>query len=136
MIRFTLISLLAASLLLVPCFAETPADRVFRNGKVYTADSHGTIAQAIAIRAGRIVYVGTNEGVAPFIAASTNLTDLQGRFLMPGLIDGHMHPLEGGLVLRKCSSECKPASIRQSPRSRMAGLKLLAGFRRVCVRAG
>jgi predicted amidohydrolase YtcJ len=111
MIRFTLISLLAASLLLVPCFAETPADRVFRNGKVYTADSHGTIAQAIAIRAGRIVYVGTNEGVAPFIAASTNLTDLQGRFLMPGLIDGHMHPLEGGLVLRKCSLNYEPLTV-------------------------
>jgi len=113
MTRFTLIPLLIASLLLVPCFAEAPAERVFRNGKIYTADPHGTLVQAIAIRDGRIVYVGTNEGVAPFIAASTNVTDLQGRFLMPGLIDGHMHPLEGGLVLRKCSLNYEPLTVLQ-----------------------
>jgi len=113
MTRFTLIPLLIASLLLVPCFAEAPAERVFRNGKIYTADPHGTLVQAIAIRDGRIVYVGTNEGVAPFIAASTNVTDLQGRFLMPGLVDGHMHPLEGGLVLRKCSLNYEPLTVLQ-----------------------
>jgi predicted amidohydrolase YtcJ len=147
MTRFTLIPLLIASLLLVPCFAEAPAERVFRNGKIYTADPHGTLVQAIAIRDGRIVYVGTNEGVALFIAASTNVTDLQGRFLMPGLIDGHMHPLEGGLVLRKCSLNYEPLTVPQmqqrvqacldktKSQERMAGSKSLAGFRRACVRA-
>ena len=52
MTRFTLIPLLIASLLLIPCFAEAPAERVFRNGKIYTADPHGTLVQAIAIRDG------------------------------------------------------------------------------------
>ena len=101
MTRFLLIGLVAASLI-ASCFAYPFADRVFRNGKIYTIDARGTIAQAIAIRDGRIVYVGTNDKLAPFIGASTKVTDLHGRFLMPGLIDGHMHPLEGGLVLRKC----------------------------------
>ena len=103
MTRFFALLLLAASLLLTPSFAQTPADRVFRNATVYTADARGTIAQAIAIRDGRIVYVGTNDGLALFIGPSTKVSDLQGRFLMPGLIDGHMHPLEAGLKLRKCS---------------------------------
>jgi len=109
---FLLVLLLAASLLL-PCYAETPADRVYRNGKVFTADVHGTVAQAIAIRDGRIVYVGTNDGVAPFIAASTKVSDLHGRFLMPGLIDGHMHPLEAGLKLRKCSLNYEPLTLQE-----------------------
>ncbi|HVO59296.1 MAG TPA: amidohydrolase [Terriglobales bacterium] len=107
MTRFFLVAFLATS-----CFAQT-ADRVYRNASVYTADTHGTIAQAIAIRDGRIVYVGTNEGVAPFIGTSTRVSDLQGRFLMPGLIDGHMHPLEGGLVLRKCSLNYEPLTVPQ-----------------------
>lgn len=109
---FLLVLLLAASLLL-PCYAETPADRVYRNGKVFTADVHRTVAQAIAIRDGRIVYVGTNDGVAPFIAASTKVSDLHGRFLMPGLIDGHMHPLEAGLKLRKCSLNYQPLTLQE-----------------------
>jgi hypothetical protein len=82
---------------------NTVADRVYHNGSVFTADAHGSIAQAVAIREGRIVYVGSNQGVVPFIGPSTKVTDLKGHFLMPGLVDGHMHPLEAGLKLRKCS---------------------------------
>jgi predicted amidohydrolase YtcJ len=103
MTRSIVLTLLAASLFLASSFAQTRADRVFRNATVYTADAHSTLAQAIAIRDGRIVYVGTDDGVAPFIGASTKVSDVQGHFLMPGLIDGHMHPLEAGLKLRKCS---------------------------------
>lgn len=100
-----LTSCLLFVLLFVSSFfaAENSADRVFRNGRIFTADARSSIAQAIAIREGRIVYVGNNDGVAAFIGPSTEVTDLQGRFLMPGLIDGHMHPLAGGLALRGCS---------------------------------
>ena len=145
MTRFLLIGLVAASLI-ASCFAQSSADRVFRNGKIYTIDARGTIAQAIAIRDGRIVYVGTNDKLAPFIGASTKVTDLHGRFLMPGLIDGHLHPLEGGLVLRKCGLNYEPLTVpemqgriqdclnKTKNRSRTAGSKSSAGFRRACVR--
>ena len=104
MTRFVAFYLFGISLLVASCLAtDAPADRAYRNGKVFTADADHSIAQAVAIREGRILYVGTNEGVAPFIGTSTKVTDLQGRFLMPGLIDGHMHPLEAGLKLQKCS---------------------------------
>lgn len=104
MTRFFTFHLLAGSLLLASCFAaNTAADRVYRNGTVFTADARGSIAQAVAILEGRIVYVGSNEGVVPFIGSSTKVTDLEGRFLMPGLVDGHLHPLEAGLKVQKFS---------------------------------
>jgi predicted amidohydrolase YtcJ len=79
------------------------ADRVYRNGVIFTSDARNGMAEAVAIRDGRIVYVGSNKGVAPFVGAATVTVDMKGRFLMPGLIDGHMHPLEAGLQLLKCS---------------------------------
>ncbi len=85
--------------------AATPpaADRVYRNATVFTAGAGSATAEALAIQGGRIVYVGANAGVAPFIGAATQDIDLKGRFVMPGLVDGHMHPLEAGTSLLKCS---------------------------------
>ena len=100
---------LAPLLLPTVLFAATasssagPADRVYRNGVIFTADARNSTAQALAIRDGRIVYVGSNQGLAPFVGAATVSVDLNGRFLMPGLVDGHMHPLEAGTQLLKCS---------------------------------
>ncbi len=92
---------------------STPADRVYRNGIVFTAATGNTLAEAVAIRDGRIVYVGSNQGVAPFVAASTQVIDLKGRFLMPGLVDGHMHPLEAGNELLKCGLNYEPLTIAE-----------------------
>ena len=80
-----------------------PADAVYRHGYVYTVDAHNAVAQAVAVRAGRLVYVGNDRGVATYIGPHTDVRDLGGRMLMPGLIDGHMHPLAGGASLVKCN---------------------------------
>src|SRR5262249_18352234 len=93
--------------------AETPADRVYRNGTVFTADALDSIREAVAIRDGRIVYVGSNEGVAAFIGPATKVTDLKGGFLMPGLVDGHLHPLEAGLKLAKCSLDYESLTVEE-----------------------
>ena len=85
--------------------AGKPAELAYRNGVVYTADAADTRAQAVAVSGGRIVYVGDDAGLAPLIGPDTRVVDLQGRMVMPGLIDGHLHPLEGGAVLLKCSLE-------------------------------
>jgi hypothetical protein len=104
MIRYAASLVLAVWLLLASSFAaDIPADRVFRNGTVFTADARDSIAEAVAIRDGHIVYVGSNEGVARFVGPSTKATDLKGGFVMPGIVDGHMHPLEAGQKMRKCS---------------------------------
>jgi hypothetical protein len=106
--RLVLVLLLSLPFALL---AETPADRVYRNGIVFTA-AHDN-AEAVAVRDGRIVYVGNNQGVSPFIAASTKVIDLKGRFLMPGLVDGHMHPLEAGNELLKCSLNYEPLTVAE-----------------------
>ena len=70
-----------------------PADLVVLNGKVITVDARGSIAQAVAIRDGRIVAVGTNAAVRELQAASTRVVDAAGRTVIPGLIDSHVHAL-------------------------------------------
>ena len=69
------------------------ADRVFRNAKVYSValDDTVTRAEAVAVKDGKIVYVGTNDGAAPFIGDKTRITDCKGCTILPGFGDGHMH---------------------------------------------
>ena len=80
-----------------------PADTVMTHGYVYTVDSHDSVAQAVAVSGGRIVYVGDDAGALDYIGRKTKTIDLGGRMLMPGLIDGHMHPQSGGLRLLNCN---------------------------------
>ncbi|EJM79078.1 amidohydrolase [Pseudomonas sp. GM55] len=82
--------------------AATPADTVMRNGYVYTVDGQNSVQQAIAISGGKIVYVGSDTGVAGFIGKQTQLIDLAGRMLMPGFVDAHMHPGDGGRAMTLC----------------------------------
>jgi len=102
MIFTTLESLLLAASVAAGSSPVGAADRVYRNGVLWTAVAGQPSAQALAIRDGRIVYVGGNAEVTPYIGTRTATVDLSGRFLMPGLIDGHMHPLQAGAQLLKC----------------------------------
>ncbi len=80
-----------------------PADCVFRGGGVYTVDAARSWAEAIAIRAGRIVYVGTDAGLTPWIGPKTRSIDLQGKMLLPGFHDSHVHLVGGGIELDECN---------------------------------
>jgi predicted amidohydrolase YtcJ len=68
------------------------------NGKIFTADAQGTIAQAIAIDDERIVAVGTNEEIKRRYTGARTI-DLAGKFVTPGFNDAHIHFLGGGLSL-------------------------------------
>ncbi|UVM40608.1 amidohydrolase family protein [Pseudomonas sp. B21-017] len=81
---------------------STPADMVMRNGYVYTVDGKNSVQQAIAVTGGKIVYVGSDEGVAAYIGTQTQMIDLAGRMLMPGFVDAHMHPGDGGRAMTLC----------------------------------
>src|SRR5450759_2966840 len=59
--------------------APEPADTAYRNGFIYTVDAADSVQQALAIRAGRIVYVGSDAGLAPYLGERTSLIDLHGR---------------------------------------------------------
>ncbi len=93
--------------------AQVPADTAYRNGVVYTVDAQDSVQQAVAIRAGRIVYVGSDAGLTAFVGEHTSVIDLRGRMLMPGLVDGHMHPLMGGAALLKCNLNYEQLTIEQ-----------------------
>ncbi|MYM89243.1 amidohydrolase family protein [Rugamonas sp. FT82W] len=93
--------------------AEAPADTIYRNGYVYTVDAKDSVRQALAVRTGRIVYVGDNAGAKPLTGRKTKVIDLHGRMLMPGLIDGHMHPQSGGSRLLNCSLDYEALTVAQ-----------------------
>jgi predicted amidohydrolase YtcJ len=112
-------ALMVAAILAGPAAAAThaeaaaAADTVYRRGLVYTIDAHDSVQQALAIRAGRIVYVGSDAGLAAFVGPKTAVVDLQGRMLMPGLVDGHSHPLQGGGALLKCNLNYEQLGVAQ-----------------------
>jgi predicted amidohydrolase YtcJ len=82
--------------------AAVAADLVLRHGYVYTVDAERSVAEAVAVSGGRIVYVGSDAGVADLIGTDTRVIDLQGRMLMPGFQDSHVHPIGGGIEAAAC----------------------------------
>ena len=70
------------------------SDLVLRNGKIITMNLTGDTAEALAVRDGKIVAVGSNEVVAPCTSSRTRRVDLGGRTVLPGLIDVHTHAME------------------------------------------
>ncbi|HEY5776479.1 MAG TPA: amidohydrolase family protein [Xanthomonadales bacterium] len=74
--------------------AMPPAERVFINGAIYTADPGQRTVTAIALRGDRIVFVGDDEAASGWIGSHTAVTDLQGKRVLPGLHDTHVHPVE------------------------------------------
>ncbi|MFL5766513.1 MAG: amidohydrolase [Actinomycetota bacterium] len=79
-----------------------PADLVLTNARVYTVDAARRWAQAVAIRDGRIVAVGTDADMEPLTGAATEVRDLGGRMVLPGFQDSHIHPPSGGIVRTRC----------------------------------
>jgi predicted amidohydrolase YtcJ len=72
---------------------------IFYDAHVFTADPEHPYAEAVAIRGDRIIAVGSLSAVEHLAGASSRRVDLKGRFLMPGMIDAHTHPIDGGLTL-------------------------------------
>jgi predicted amidohydrolase YtcJ len=68
-----------------------PADIIFKNGKIITVDRDFTVAQAIAVRDGRIIGVGKNRDIIKLIDDETQVIDLKSRTILPGIIDSHFH---------------------------------------------
>jgi predicted amidohydrolase YtcJ len=67
---------------------------VFKNGIVYTANGKQDMAEAVAIKDGKITFVGSNKDVEKFINKNTQVIDLQGQSVLPGFVDNHNHLFE------------------------------------------
>jgi predicted amidohydrolase YtcJ len=84
------------------CDGDRPADRVFVNGAVYTVDPRRSRAEAVAVRDGRILHVGSNDEVRRLAGSGTEVTDLAGAMLLPGFHDSHIHILIGVATKDDC----------------------------------
>ncbi len=73
------------------------ADLIVFNGRLATQDARRSFAAAVAMRAGRFVAVGTDADVMAYRGAQTQVIDVGGRTVIPGLNDSHIHPIRGGL---------------------------------------
>jgi len=71
-----------------------PADLVITDARIYTADPARSMAQAFAVRDGRIVFVGDARHAQAFIGTATRAKRLAGRLVLPGLVDSHIHPTD------------------------------------------
>src|SRR3989440_5385749 len=74
-----------------------PADLVLRGGKIITVDSGWHVAQTVAVRNGRFVAIGDDAAVASYVGPSTQVIELAGKTVVPGLIDSHLHQLFAAL---------------------------------------
>ncbi|MFD6198834.1 amidohydrolase [Mycobacteriaceae bacterium NPDC060252] len=74
------------------------ADFVFRNGRVYTVAGHQQWAEAVAVKGNTITYVGDEAGAMAMAGPSTRVVDLAGKLLMPGFVEGHIHPFFGAFL--------------------------------------
>ncbi|MEG2454785.1 MAG: amidohydrolase family protein [Oscillospiraceae bacterium] len=109
-----LVLTLAMTLGLTPAFAAeavTPADSVYRNGKIYTVNAKMDVVSAIAISGDKLVYVGDEAGVDAYIGKDTKVTDLDGKMVMPGLIESHMHVDKFGFGLQDLEIFGKPKDV-------------------------
>ncbi len=90
------------AILLISCWATSAhaqkADLVVTNAKIVTLDGASTIAQALAVREGKIVAVGGNNAVDGLTGPTTRRVDAGGRTIIPGLIDSHIHAVRAGLT--------------------------------------
>jgi predicted amidohydrolase YtcJ len=83
--------------------AHAPADLALRNGAIYTVDSARSWAEAVAIRDGRIVFVGTDQDLEAHVGPATQVVDLKGRMVIPGFQDVHIHPISSGIEFNSCN---------------------------------
>src|SRR5262245_25651505 len=85
--------LLAAPASFVLAQADNPADLIVHHAKVVTVDAKFTLAQAVAVRDGKIIAVGASDDVLKLKGPKTRVIDAGGKTVLPGLYDSHVHPV-------------------------------------------
>lgn len=78
-------------LLLIGCKPNETADVIVMNGRIYTVDANNPEVTALAIKGDRIMELGTDEAIKQLQGPETKMIDLEGKFAMPGFIEGHGH---------------------------------------------
>lgn len=91
---------ICAALLITGCQKPEPkASLIVTNGNIWTGNPDQPRAQAMAVVGDSIIAVGSNDEIAVYIGSTTEVLDVEGKFIAPGFIDSHVHLLDGGLNL-------------------------------------
>ena len=98
-------------LALMPLGVAMAKDQVLVNGHVFTANPQQPYAEAVSVRDGKIVAVGSRSEAAASVASDAHVTDLGGKTLLPGLIDSHVHAVFGGIGLLSADAQNDIADI-------------------------
>ncbi|MBI2809868.1 MAG: amidohydrolase family protein, partial [Candidatus Melainabacteria bacterium] len=87
-----------------PTLAETPlkADLVVTGADIYTVDGSRRWAHAMAVKDGKIVYLGEDKPALEFVGPTTQQISLHGEMILPGFHDSHVHPIDSGIELALC----------------------------------
>ena len=108
LVRLSAVCLLAAGCTRPP---ETPrADLVLIGGRIHTFDTARSRAEAVAVRDGRIVAVGSTADIQRLAGPDTRTVDLAGRLVLPGFHDAHVHPMSAGVELGQCNLNDLPSA--------------------------
>ena len=99
--RLTAAIVLSSAILLGLAPAPPPADLVLTGGRIWTADPARPWAEALAIRDGRIAFVGDAAGATALKGAGTRVAGLDGRLVLPGFNDAHVHLMGGAISLER-----------------------------------
>lgn len=118
---------LAALTTVRPSLAEDSADLILQHGVFYPVQPAGRVEGSLAIRGGRIVYLGPDAGAAPFRGPKTQVIDLAGRTVTPGLIDAHSHLAGLGQALESVDLTAAPTYDEVVRRVREAAAKVPKG---------
>jgi len=110
-----------------PSYAEDTADLILQHGVFYPVQPPGRVEGSLAVRRGRIVYLGADAGAAALRGAETRVVDLAGRTVTPGLIDAHSHLLGLGQALSAVDLTGAPTYEEVIRRVREAAARIPAG---------
>jgi len=98
LLKLTLCAVAGNAFAALPIATADENDVIYTNGKVYTVESAQPWAEAFALKDGRFVAVGSDADIKKLKNAKTRVVDLGGKFVMPGFIDSHIHPLRSQLM--------------------------------------
>jgi predicted amidohydrolase YtcJ len=98
MIRIYCISLFyLLTIVQFACNSSQPTDLVLLNGKIITMDHDFLVAEAVAVSGGKITHVGTTRQIRRYAGKETEVIDLNGKTVIPGIIESHLHPIGASL---------------------------------------
>ncbi len=130
MISRLVLALAAAGALLAaasPSYSEDAADLILMHGVFHPVQPEAPVTGSLAVRGGRIVYLGDDAGARALRGPATRLIELGGRAVTPGLIDAHSHLAELGAALEQVDLRGAPTYDEVVRRVRAAAAKLPAG---------